>query len=223
MRTYTQLTQEQRYQIYALKKMGPKPSQIASCLGVHKSTLSRELRRNSGLRSYRPTQSRTVTCRRHRETYWVGKQAHKKALERPAQKVSRRGTSETWALVEEKLRLDWSPEQISGWLKGNSDAQVSPEWIYHYIYADKGSGGDLHKHLRCQKKRPKRYGSRARRGKIPNQVSIAQRPAVVAQRKRVGDWEADTSIGKGKRQALTLRDTRRGASPWLIACLALPD
>ena len=69
MRTYTQLTQEQRYQIYALKKMGHKPSQIASCLGVHKSTLSRELRRNSGLRSYRPTQSRT---------YWVGKQAHKK-------------------------------------------------------------------------------------------------------------------------------------------------
>ena len=113
MRTYTQLTQEQRYQIYALKKMGHKPSQIASCLGVHKSTLSRELRRNSGLRSYRPTQSRTVTCRRHRETYWVGKQAHKKALERHAQKVSRRGTSETWALVEEKLRLDWSPEQIS--------------------------------------------------------------------------------------------------------------
>ena len=54
MRTYTQLTQEQRYQIYALKKMGHKPSQIASCLGVHKSTLSRELRRNSGLRSYRP-------------------------------------------------------------------------------------------------------------------------------------------------------------------------
>ena len=203
--------------------MGPKPSQIASCLGVHKSTLSRERRRNSGLRSYRPTQARTVTCRRHRETYWVGKQAHKKALERPAQKVSRRGTSETWALVEEKLRLDWSPEQISGWLKGNSDAQVSPEWIYHYIYADKGSGGDLHKHPRCQKKRRKRYGSRARRGKIPNQVSIAQRPAVVAQRKRVGDWEADTSIGKGKRQALTLRDTRRGAAPWLIACLALPD
>ena len=116
-----------------------------------------------------------------------------------------------------------APNRFPGWLQGNSDAQVSPEWVYHYIYADKGSGGDLHKHLRCQKKRPKRYGSRARRGKIPNQVSIAQRPAVVAQRKRVGDWEADTSIGKGKRQALTLRDTRRGASPWLIACLALPD
>ena len=135
-----------------------------------------------------PTQSRTVTCRRHRETYWVGKQAHKKALERPAQKVSRRGTSETWALVEEKLRLDWSPEQISGWLKGNSDAQVSPEWIYHCIYADKGSGGDLHKHLRCQKKRRKRAGGRDRRGLIPNRVSIDERPEIVDQRKRLGDW-----------------------------------
>ena len=111
MRTYTQLTQEQRYQIYALKKMGHKPSQMARCLGVHKSTLSRELKRNSGLRGYRP------------------QQAHNKVLERQAQKVSRRVTSETWALVEEKLRLDWSPEQISGWLKGNSDAQVSPPVI----------------------------------------------------------------------------------------------
>ena len=203
MRTYTQLTQEKRYQIHALKKMGHKPSQIARCLEVHKSTLSRELQRNSGLRGYRPGQ------------------AHNKALERQAQKVSRRVTSETWTLVEEKLCTDWSPEQISGWLNENSDAQVSPEWIYQYIYADKGTGGDLHKHLRCQKKRRKRYGSRERRGNIPNQVSIEQRPAVVEQRKRVGDWEADTIIGKGKRQAITLRDTRRGALHWLIECLVL--
>ncbi|MCH7567750.1 MAG: IS30 family transposase [Nitrospirae bacterium] len=111
MSTYKQLTQEQRYQIYALKKMGHKPTQIARCLEVHKSTLSRELKRNSGLLGYRP------------------QQAHKKALERQAQKVSRRVTSETWTLVEEKLHLDWSPEQISGWLKGNSDAQVSPPVI----------------------------------------------------------------------------------------------
>jgi len=171
--------------------MGHKPSQIARCLEVHKSTLSRELQRNSGLRGYRPGQ------------------AHNKALERQAQKVSRRVTSETWTLVEEKLCTDWSPEQISGWLRENSDAYVSPEWIYQYIYADKGTGGDLHKHLRCQKKRRKRYGSRERRGNIPNQVSIEQRPAVVEQRKRVGDWEADTIIGKGKRQAIvTLVDRK---------------
>jgi len=57
-------------------------------------------------------------------------------------------------------------------------------------------------HLRCQKKRRKRYGSRDRRGKIPNRVSIEHRPAVVDQRKRIGDWEADTIIGKGRRQAI---------------------
>ncbi|MDK1030346.1 MAG: IS30 family transposase, partial [Anaerolineae bacterium] len=141
---YTQLTQVQRYQIYALKKMEHKPSQIARCLEVHKATISRELQRNSGLRGYRP------------------KQAHKKALERQAQKVNQRITSENWVWVEEKLRLDWSPEQVSGWLKENSDAQVSHEWIYQYIYADKRAGGNLHKHLRCKKKRRKRYGSKDR-------------------------------------------------------------
>jgi len=66
---------------------------------------------------------------------------------------------ETWTLIEEKLRLDWSPEQISGWLKKNTEVQVSHESIYQYIYADKRAGGDLHKHLRCQKKRRNRYGS----------------------------------------------------------------
>ena len=181
---YTQLTQEQRYQIYALKKIGHKPAEIARCLEVHKSTIGRELRRNSGQRGYRP------------------KQAQRKALARREQKACRRIASETWALVEEKLRLDWSPEQVSVWLKENLETCVSHEWIYQYIYANKRAGGNLHTHLRCQKKRRKRYGGRDRRGKIPNRVSIENRPAVVDQRKRIGDWEADTIIGKGRRQAI---------------------
>jgi len=65
-----------------------------------------------------------------------------------------------------------------------------------------GKGGDLHKHLRCQKKRRKRYGSYDRRGRIPNQVSIEERPAVVAERGRVGDWEGDTVIGKNHKGVL---------------------
>ena len=182
--TYTQLTQEQRYQIYALKKMGHDQSQIAKCLGVHKSTISREFGRNQGQRGYRP------------------KQAHEIVLRRRAKKAQKRITPETWAQVEEKLRLDGSPEHISRWLKKYTLDPVSHESIYQYVYADKRAGGDLHKHLRCQKKYRKRHGGKDRRGKIPNRVSIEQRPEIVDLRERIGDWEADTIIGAGQKGAI---------------------
>ena len=101
------------------------------------------------------------------------------------------------------MRLDWSPEQISGWLEREQPSlRVSHEWIYQHIDADKRTGGDLHKHLRCQKKRRKRYGSRDRRGQIPNRTSIEERPDIVEVRNRIGDWEADTIIGKDRRSAI---------------------
>ena len=102
----------------------------------------------------------------------------------------------TWTGVEKMIREDWSPEQITGHLKDIGEPSVSPEWIYQRIYADKSNGGDLHSHLRCQKKRRKRYGSIERRGQIKNRVSIEKRPKIVDMRNRVGDWEADTVIGK---------------------------
>ena len=140
MRTYTQLTQEQRYQIYALKKAGHKQMEIANVVGIHKSTISRELRRNQGQRGYRP------------------KQAQGFAIERQ-QRTRSRIQPQTWELIAEKLRTDWSPEQISGWMRRNEHESVSHEWIYQYVLSDKRAGGDLHTHLRCQKKRRKRYGS----------------------------------------------------------------
>ena len=138
--SYKQLAQEQRYQIYALLKMGHNQTEISEVIGSHKSTISRELRRNCGLRGYRP------------------KQAHFKALSRHNHGPARI-FRETWEMIAAKLRLDWSPEQISGWLRRNQAVRVSHEWIYQYILADKLTGGDLYRHLRCQKKRRKRYGS----------------------------------------------------------------
>jgi len=190
MRTYQQLTQEQRYQIYALMKMGHYQTEIAKCIGVDKSTISRELKRNRGQRGYRP------------------KQAHNLAMSRRKQ-GQRRIQSETWALIEAKIRLDWSPEQISGWLLKHHGIQVSHEWIYQYILSDKQAGGDLHKHLRCQKKRRKRYGSHDRRGKLPNRVSIDERPEIVDQRKRIGDWEVDTIVGRTYHQAIVTLTERK--------------
>jgi IS30 family transposase len=69
----------------------------------------------------------------------------------------------TWEVVEEKLREDWSPEQVSGWMKKRQGIQISHGWIYQHILADKQAGGDLHTHLRCQKKRRKRYGKNENR------------------------------------------------------------
>ncbi|MFT7562071.1 MAG: IS30 family transposase [Flavobacteriales bacterium] len=91
------------------------------------------------------------------------------------------------------MREDLSPNQIYGWLKKKSFQSVSSEWIYQYILIDKKSGGDLHSHLRCQKKR---YGSPDRRGQLKNRVSIDDRPAIVDERKRIGDWEMDLIIGR---------------------------
>ena len=188
--SYTQLTQEQRYQISALLKMGHNRTEIATVIGVHKSTVSRELRRNRGQRGYRP------------------KQAHQKALSR-RKKAKPRIPKATWMLIEDKLRQDWSPEQIAGWLKRNKDIQISPERIYQYVLADKQAGGDLHKHLRCQKKRRKRYGRYDRRGKLPDRVSIEERPEIVDTRERLGDWEADTILGKGRRHAIVTLTERK--------------
>jgi IS30 family transposase len=190
MRTYSQLTQEQRYQIYALKKTGHSRTEIAEVIGVHKSTVSRELKRNRGGRGYRP------------------QQAHNLAMERKQKGVARI-TVAIWARVEKLLRQDWSPEQISGRLKKEQKVCISHEWIYQYILQDKQRGGDLYRHLRCQKKRRKRYGKYDRRGKLPNCRSIEERPVVANRRKRLGDWEADTLLGKNRKQALVTLTERK--------------
>ena len=175
--SYRQLTLEQRYQIYALKKAGQNQTKIAASVGYHKSTVSRELKRNSGLKGYRPYQANELSFDRQCEAY------------------SSRISGETWQLVERLLRQQWSPEQIAGRLKREQQPTVSHESIYLYIYADKRRGGTLQQHLRSQKKQRKRYSGYIRRGQIPNRTSIEKRPKIVANKGRFGDWEADTIIG----------------------------
>ena len=182
--SYKQLTQEERYQIYALNKAGHDQATIAGILDRNPGTISRELRRNRGLKGYRP------------------QQAHNLALRRRYDKAQPRIGSQVWQLVEALIREEWSPEQIVGRVAMEQGVSISHEWIYQYIYADKHSGGDLYRFLRCQKVRRKRYGIYSRRGTIPNQVSIDERPAIVESKRRFGDWEGDTVIGKGHRGAL---------------------
>jgi transposase, IS30 family len=181
---YTQLTREQRYQIYILRKAGHLQNFIATEIGVHPATISRELKRGCGRRGYRPKQADELASVRKRKRYRA------------------RINAPTWTLIESLVRQDWSPEQISGWLAKERQFSVSHERIYQYIYADKAMGGTLFQHLRCRKKRRKRYGSYDRRGQMPNCRSIEERPQIVEQRKRLGDWEADTIIGQNHQQAI---------------------
>ena len=183
---YTQLTQEQRYQIYALWKSGFNQSRIADFVGVHKSTVSRELKRNTGQCGYRPQQAQQMALRRRQER-----------ASRP------RIHPALWLVAEALIREQWSPEQIAGRLKVEHGLSISHERLYLHIYADKRNGGTLHRNLRCQKQRRKRYGSgQGRRGHIPLRRCISERPALVDLRERIGDWEGDTIVGKGQRQAI---------------------
>lgn len=182
---YTQLTREQRYQISASKSAGHYQYQIATLVGVHPSTISRELRRNlTPHERYGP------------------KQAHDQALKRRRAKAQLKISNPTWRKVEALLKAAWSPEQIAGRLSYEKQQSVSHESIYQHIYADKKSGGTLHKSLRCQKLRRKRYGTNSRRGLIPHRISIDKRPKVVDQKSRTGDWEADTIIGRSQQGAI---------------------
>jgi IS30 family transposase len=153
-------------------------TRISEIVGVHKSTISRELTRNRGMRGYRP------------------KQAHRFALERRKTKAKKKISEGIWRQIEGLVRLEWSPEQISSRMFLEQGILVSHEWIYQHIYRDKKQGGDLHTYLRCRKKRKKRYGTYDRRGQIPGRVSIDKRPGVVNTRERIGDWEGDTVMGR---------------------------
>ena len=191
MKHYSQLTLEQRYIIYSMLKIGLTQLKISEEIGVHKSTIGRELKRNLGGRGYRPKQANTF------------------AEYRRQAKVRPRIDGSTWAYVEQLICKEWSPEQISGWMKKNIEIAVSHEWIYQYVLKDKLDGGSLYLHLRCKQKRKKRYGSYDRRGTLKNRVSIDERPDMVEERNRIGDWEADTIIGKAHKQAIVSLTERK--------------
>ena len=193
MRKYHQLTEHQRYQIYALKKVGHDQQTIAATVEVSPSTISRELRRNRGQRGYRPRQAHQQTLMRRRQKAKVTKM-----------------TPEVIKQIEAALRQEWSPEQIAGRLQATDGLRLSPERIYQHIRADQAAGGTLYQHLRHnQKKRKKRYGKADARGQIKDRVSIDQRPAIVDRKSRIGDWEIDLVMGGKRTGALVSLVERR--------------
>jgi IS30 family transposase len=187
--TYHQITSEERYTIAALRREGFCASEIARHLGRHRSTISREIRRNSSRCDgfYRPS----------------------KAIERTNGRRSRarrnqRFTRAHFALVENKLKADWSPEQISGRLRLEGELSISHETIYIHVWRDKEAGGHLYRHLRCSPKlRRKRHNSYDSRGRLAGKRLISERPSSIDKRRTLGHWEIDTVVGKGAQDCVT--------------------
>jgi len=184
---YQQLIDSQRYQIEAYLKAKYTLTQIAQELGVHKSTISRELKRNSKKRSYHAAHACYVSKERKQESY--KHHVFNDTMKR---------------YIDINLRNNqWSPEQIKGRCDLDRLPMVSIERIYQYIYQDQSKGGNLYLDLRTARRwRKRRLNRKHQRGQIPNRVMINQRPEVVDAKTRFGDWEVDTIIGKNHKTAI---------------------
>ena len=181
---YKQLTSEQRYTISVLLQNRTKQKEIAKAINVSPSTVSREIRRNSGVRgryNWETAQANAVQTKRKKP----GNHSINKEVMEEAKHL----------LVTEQ----WSPEQISGVL-AKDGKYISHETIYRMIRKDKAEGGTLYKHCRHKLKRRARPVG-GRRISIPNRTSISERPAEV-DGKRFGDFEMDTIVGRGNHGAI---------------------
>ena len=195
MRTYHQLTSEERYAIATLRKQGLVPAAIALALGRHRSTIYREIKRN----------------RRKDGGYRWFTAGEKTRGRRSRSRRNQRFTPADWELVESWLREDFSPDQVSGWLLRFRLLSISHETIYRYVWDDRQRGGALYRHLRgAQKKRRKRYGRYDSRGRLAGKRAISERPPGAENRSRVGHLEGDTMLGTDKHCIATLVDRKTG-------------
>ena len=191
MSNYKHLTREERYQIEAYKKAGFNQAEIAKEVSVHKSTISRELKRNASkiYQRYSAKKADKVSIDRRK---YASKNSNKKM------------TKNMISHIVQYIEEDFSPEQTSATLKIRDGLKISHVRIYQYIREDKLNGGDLHTHLRFYHtlKRRAQYGAK-HKGKIKERVSISQRPRIVDEKTRLGDFEIDTIIGTNRKGAIT--------------------
>ncbi len=189
MKNYNHISNYKRIELATLHRNGYSISNISKQLKLHRSTVYRELKRNS-----RPRGSY--------EAYYANNLSE---IRKERFAKNRKFTSQMIILIKEKLeKQQWSPEQINGYCIQNNIPMVSHERIYQYIYQDKENGGKLFEHLRTGKKKyKKRYGKhKNRKIIIKNKVSIDERPEIINNKERYGDWEIDTIIGKNHKGAI---------------------
>lgn len=189
------LTLEQRYALKAYLECGKSKSETAKLMGVDRSTIYRELSRNSRKQGvYNPNFANEL-AEEKKERYF-----RQRKFDEEKQKLI-----DNWIKQEQ-----WSPEQIKGYCDCNNIEMVSHERIYQYIRKDKLNGGDIYKHLRHKLKHRKRSVS----GKyeiIKNKVSIEHRPDIINNKDRFGDWEIDLIVGNNHNGAMVTIVERKTA------------
>ena len=199
---YNRVTSEERRLIYQWKQEGFSLRKIGLLLDRAPSSISREIKRNSGQRGYRPAQAQALAEAR---------------AKRPG---PRRFTEAVRMDAEEKLRQGWTPEIICERARLEGRAHVCKETVYKHVYADAANGGNLWTHLpRAKRKRTRRCPRQdgRRRGVIPGRRGIETRPAEVELRIKVGHWEGDLVVGKnatGYLVTLVERVTRFALVGW---------
>jgi IS30 family transposase len=198
---HAQITLEERYAIAAMKRQGLSVRAMSRELGRPPSTISREIARN-----------RTVYDGAYR-----AERAH--AYMRRRRSHSRRNSrfsADDWVLVNHLIGLDWSPEQVAGWLALHGILSISHETIYLRVWEDKAAGGELWRHMRqAMKKRRKRYRSRDSRGRLAGKRHISERPSEIETRAIIGHWEIDTVKGddQARHTILTIVERMTGYVP----------
>ena len=195
--TYQHLTLEERRIMVSLRLQGLSNAEIGRILNRDRSTIGREFARNLHWNG--------------RKRYYTYSKAHQKAMSRRSKsRRNRRFGVQAWALVEERLRRRWSPEQVSGTLKKEKLLRISHETIYRHVWADRAAGGLLHRQLRqVGKLKRKRYGTYESRGRLAGKRMITERPATIERRNRFGHWEIDTVMGNGSKDCIVTMVERK--------------
>lgn len=182
MRTFNQLTAADRRLIGRYRKRELSLTDIAEALGVSKSTVSRELKRNSNSNG----------IYRHRDAQWKRNGRNQRAMaKRPGWLLP---TTHLW--IRRALVAKWSPEQIAGRSRIDGPQPVSHESIYRLIRHDRRHGGTLHRFLRRDRRHRRRARCKRKYEKLLGRIDISKRPKIVERRTRLGDLEGDTIIGR---------------------------
>lgn len=181
---YQQLNLEQRYHIFGLRKAGMSLRDIATDIGVHFSTISREINRNKAVDGYDPKVAQKLSIQRKSTSF----------------KASKR-TKRTDEILDQLVPLSWSPESIHRRMlvECKPYETLSHSTIYRRIEENRLQGGAWYKHLPRYGKTRWKGGKRSKGAGvrlIPNRVDISLRPEVVDERSRIGDWEGDTVHGQ---------------------------
>lgn len=206
---YCQLTKSERYTISQLRRKGYSVSEISKILDRHRSTIYREVSRNS-----------TTRDGGDRLTYCPSKAQKRRNGKLRRSRRGRQHAEWQYSRVEHLLRQQWSPQQVANLLKKEGEFVISFQTIYRHIRRDWKAKGTLYQELRHRYKRRKRHYGLERRGRLQGKRMIDERPAHIETREELGHWENDTVMGKSGEKECIVTMVERATGTLLIGKLA---